>query len=304
MEGVMHPRLLPFAFLALVGLLAADHAHAGPLADAAIAGDESAASDLLDQGVPPDEEGVATPLYFAAQRGHVAVAELLVSSGANVNAETSFGTPLQIAARQNHVEIVQLLLDNGADPNLGGGEDQKTPLHDAAERGSIEAARLLLGYGADVNGRDRWNWPAIQFAARKGRTEMVAFLREMGAAPTPVDPLVDGELEAADPDEGRVYAIGCAECHALEPGEVGHGQHPGPNLVGVVGRDKASHEGFDYSAAMQAQAGSWTPDELNFFLSDPVAVVPGTDMSRGGLADRDARIAVIAYLIGLEGSAD
>jgi len=198
-----------------------------------------------------------------------------------------------------------MLLDAGADPNLTGGGDERAALHDAAERGSIEGARLLLERGAGVNARTgRWNWPAIHFAARKGRTEMVPFLREMGAAPTPVDPLMPGEIEAAAPEEGRSYAIECAGCHAFEPGEVGHGQHPGPNLLGVVGRDKASLEGFDYSAAMQAQVGSWTPEELNNFLSDPVAVVPGTDMGRGGLADRTARNAVIAYLISLGSSSN
>ena len=43
----------------------------------------------------------------------------------------------------------------------------------------------------------------------------------------------------------------------------------GPNLYGVVGRDRASVPGFNYSAAMKAKAGKWTIEELNAFLINP-----------------------------------
>jgi len=272
-------------------------AAAQDLVSAAQSGDMAALKAALPADSDPDPETLVLPLYFAAQRGHDAAAEYLLEQGAPANAVTNFGSALQIAARGNHTAIVSALLGAGADPNLPAGEDGNRPLHDAAERGAIEAARLLLEHGANVNARTvRYGTPAIHLAARKGQTEMVAFLRESGAASTPVDPLMTGELEAADPEEGRRHAIECGGCHAFEPGEIGQGQHPGPNLVGVVGREKASLEGFPYSEAMQAQVGRWTPDELNIFLSDPKAVVPGTDMGRGGLADRAARIAVIAYL--------
>lgn len=125
---------------------------------------------------------------------------------------------------------------------------------------------------------------------------MVAFLRDMGAGPASVDAPKPGELDAADPEEGRVLAFECGGCHGMTPGETGSGQHPGPNLVGVVGRTKASLEGFPYSKAMRAQTGRWTPEELNVFLADPLNVVPGTDMGRGGQPDRAARVSIIAYL--------
>ena len=82
----------------------------------------------------------------------------------------------------------------------------------------------------------------------------------------------------------------------MTPGEIGSGQHPGPNLVGIIGRAKASVEDFPYSKAMRAQTGGWTPEELNVFLADPFNSVPGTDMTRGGQPDRVARVSIIAYL--------
>ena len=98
-----------------------------------------------------------------------------------------------------------------------------------------------------------------------------------------------------------MLAIECGGCHGMAPGEIGLSQEPGPTLVGVVGRTKASLEGFPYSKAMQAQTGRWTTEDLNVFLADPLNAVPGTEMSRGGQPDRAARVSIIAYLTRLGG---
>ncbi|WP_193747146.1 ankyrin repeat domain-containing protein [Leisingera sp. ANG-M6] len=316
--GVMHPpcytasvrhseggRKMPLRFfrparLLLLLVLLPGAAVAQNLVPLAASGDMPALKAALPQGSSPDPETLARPLYFAAQRGQEEAVRYLLSAGALPDTATEFGTALGIAARNNHTGIVSILLEAGADPNLPGGEDLLMPLHQAAERGAIEAARLLLDHGADVNAAAvRFGWPALHYAQRKGRTEMVAFLREMGAGPAPVAPLQPGELAAADPEEGRILAFECGGCHGLKPGEINTGQHPGPSLAGVVGRAKASVEGFPYSGEMKAQTGQWTPDELNVFLADPFNAVPGTDMTRGSQPDRAARVAIIAYLSSL-----
>ena len=264
-------------------------------------GDLPALMAALPEGSDPDPEKLSQALYFASQRGHGEVVSYLLSMGATPNSVTHLGTALGIAARQNHIGIVADLLDAGADPGLPGGEDGRLPLDQAAERGAVESARLLLEHGADVNAvTARYGWPAIHFAASKGRTEMVAFLQAMGASPIPVDSLTSAELEAADLNQGRLVALECEGCHNITPGETGWRQNLGPDLVGVVGRPKASLEDFPYSDAMRAQSGRWTPEELNVFLADPFNVGPGTNMGRGGQRDRAARIAVIAYLTGLK----
>src|SRR5947209_3579345 len=70
----------------------------------------------------------------------------------------------------------------------------------------------------------------------------------------------------------------------------------GPNLFAVVIRPKASIAGFDYSAAMKAQGGTWTYAELDRFLSGPQAAVPGTKMTFMGVPDPIARANLVAYL--------
>ena len=260
-------------------------------------GDLPALMAALPEDSEPDPERLVKPLYFASQSGHDDVVTYLLSLGASPNSATHLGTALGIAARQNHAEVVAILLAAGADPGLPGGEDGRLPLDQAAERGSVDAARLLLEHGADVNAKtERYGWPAIHFAALKGRDEMVAFLRDRGAGPMPVPPLDPAELQAADPDQGRLIAIECGGCHGITPGDTSFRQNPAPSLVGVVDRVKASVEDFPYSDAMRAMSGRWSTEELNIFLADPLNVVPGTNMGRSGQLDRSARVAIIAYL--------
>lgn len=269
---------------------------AGPLGDAAMAGDAGKVKELLDSGIPADEPGVGSPLYFAAQRGQLEVVVLLLESGAEVNQTTRFGSPLQIAARGNHAEVVALLLEAGADPNLPGGEEDKAPLHDAAERGSLAAAQLLLEQGADVNQRSKKDLPPIHYAVRKGKGEMAELLRDAGAKPREVEPLSAADLNNADLEKGRLRAVECQECHALDPEMTPSGRYPAPALWNVVGRKKASVEDFPYSEAMASEEGAWSYEELNRFLADMTGYVPGTQMQIGGEPERAKRIALIAYL--------
>jgi cytochrome c len=90
-----------------------------------------------------------------------------------------------------------------------------------------------------------------------------------------------------------VYQDRCGSCHVLN----GIGQ--GPSLVGVVGRKAASIPGFNYSDAMKASGLTWTPANLDRFLSGPTKLVPGTAM-RAIVADPNDRRDLIAYLASLK----
>jgi cytochrome c len=100
-------------------------------------------------------------------------------------------------------------------------------------------------------------------------------------------------LPVADIGKGHEISHKCEQCHDLSNGGP---NKIGPNLWGVVGRPRASHPGFDYSAAMKAKGGSWSFDELFKFLKSPGAYIPGTKMSFAGLPSGQDRINIIAYL--------
>lgn len=97
---------------------------------------------------------------------------------------------------------------------------------------------------------------------------------------------------AADASKGARTWRQCSACHKLEKGANG----TGPYLFGVVGRDIASAEGYEYSPALAEMEGAWTPERLSDFLANPRGYAPGTKMSYSGLKDIEARANLIAYL--------
>jgi cytochrome c len=114
-----------------------------------------------------------------------------------------------------------------------------------------------------------------------------------GAAPAAQEEPLEKLLAAASIEKGETAAKKCQACHTFNKGEP---NRVGPNLYGIVGRDKASVQGFNYSAAMKGKGGKWTIEELNTYLQNPRGVVPGTSMSFAGLPRGSERADVIAYL--------
>ena len=100
-------------------------------------------------------------------------------------------------------------------------------------------------------------------------------------------------LAAADAGKGRQTAQVCTSCHSFDQG----GQDRiGPDLWGVVGRNVASRKTFTYSSAFAAQAGSWTYERLDHYLTNPAKAVPGNKMGFAGLRRAEDRANVIAFL--------
>jgi len=127
-----------------------------------------------------------------------------------------------------------------------------------------------------------------------GGAAEVAAPVDLPAVPAAFNPAEVAEASAgADAQAGATIFKKCQACHS---GDQGGPNKVGPNLWGIVGRPKASHEGFNYSDAMKAKGGAWTLPDLAAFIHSPKEFVPGTKMIFPGIADSADLSDLLAYL--------
>ena len=138
---------------------------------------------LLERGFDPNSptpKGQPALIYAMQQSSHKVV-ELLVNwpstqlSIKNPQNET----PLMLAAIQNKLALANLLILRGADVNQPGW----TPLHYAATKGHIEMMRLLIDNHAYLDAESPNGTTPLMMAAHYGTAMTVKLLLEEGADP-------------------------------------------------------------------------------------------------------------------------
>ena len=93
-----------------------------------------------------------------------------------------------------------------------------------------------------------------------------------------------------DPVQGHaLYQSRCTACHSLDHSRIG------PAHRGVFDRLAASVPGFDYSPALKHSGVRWTAANLNRWLTDPEAFIPGQKMGYQ-VSDPVDRRDIIAFL--------
>jgi ankyrin repeat protein len=121
----------------------------------------------------PGQTGGFTALYFAAQRGVVESARVLLDAGADVNSpHPEHGSPLIIAIASGHDDVARLFLERGADPDTKDAWGI-APLHYALHEG------LLILNNFRPSRTDRFGW------TRYNDPKLVRVLLEHGADPDP-----------------------------------------------------------------------------------------------------------------------
>ena len=143
------------------------HTRRPPLHHAALWESDQAALALIEGGadvnrVYGEVHHGETPLHRAAQTGSAAVAKVLLSRGANLDAADYTGdTPLHEAVRRSdaaeNVALVSLLLDKGADPNIrnnAGWRPLDLAYDDGGQRDARQARRKMMA--ALITGGADW----------------------------------------------------------------------------------------------------------------------------------------------------
>jgi cytochrome c len=106
-----------------------------------------------------------------------------------------------------------------------------------------------------------------------------------GQAAKPVPPA----MAAGDPVSGARLYQSCMGCHSLDENDVG------PKHRGVVGRVAGTAPGYAYSVTLRKSGIVWTPQNIDRWLTNPQAMVPGAKMYFSVAKPRD-RADIIAYL--------
>lgn len=130
--------------------------------------------------MPIDSYGMQ-PIHMAAGKGNVALIELLVRHGADVNAKDNDSeTPLMTAARWDEPEALKKLIDLGAafDTRDKGG---MTALFGAAMNNKMKVVEILTGAGADPNVATDSGLTALFAAALRGHFNVAKHLVDCGA---------------------------------------------------------------------------------------------------------------------------
>lgn len=151
-----------------------------------------------------------TPIGQAAARGHLAVAEILMKSGAVIHPSPRGQSAIISALSRNHLDIAQLFVDNGFDLTseavkkflptyirvdkrnvleffLNNGLDpddtiKETPLlSEAAKYGKVELMEFFITRGADIDIRGRFGRTPLMVAVQNDQKDAVAFLVTNGA---------------------------------------------------------------------------------------------------------------------------
>ncbi|KAF6825275.1 ankyrin repeat protein [Colletotrichum musicola] len=125
--------------------------HGSALQTASLQGHQRIVQLLLDSGADINARtpcgSLGNPLWAASYGGNCKTVRLLVARGANLNAyDDKFGNAVRAALMQEYQDIVHLPLDLGADID--------DALYYASTRGQQEMVQLLLDRGADVNARN------------------------------------------------------------------------------------------------------------------------------------------------------
>jgi ankyrin repeat protein len=126
---------------------------------------------LPERGSRAPIPGAMTPLMYAAREGHIAVARMLLESGANVNElDKNDISPLMFAISNNHIAMARFLIEKGSDIHAADWYG-RTPLFAAIEirnvdlhyvtfehlvtaedrKDALELIKLLLARGVDPN---------------------------------------------------------------------------------------------------------------------------------------------------------
>ncbi|KAK5912274.1 hypothetical protein CesoFtcFv8_002166 [Champsocephalus esox] len=214
-----------------------------------IRGDVQTMDLLITSGakVNAKDRGLLTPLHRAAASRNEKAVELLLKHGAKVNPQDKYWhTPLHMAAAKWATGCAEALIPHMCSMDVAD-RSGRTPLHHAAHSGHEEMVNLLLKKGATVSAKDKKERQAIHWAAHLGHVDVVKLLVSNGADVTCKDKRGYTPLHAAAAS-GQLDMVKYLLRLVVETDE--------PNTFGSTALHMACHTGQDAVASELVNCGA------------------------------------------------
>lgn len=122
-------------------------------------------------------------LLNACSKDNIELGELSIIMGANPNTRDNISIgrpPLALAIKNGNIAIVQLLINSGADINdkFETEGSSVSPLILATTKNRISIVQLLINSGADINTKDEAGSTALSIATAKGYEQIAQMLSQ------------------------------------------------------------------------------------------------------------------------------
>ncbi|MCB1043144.1 MAG: ankyrin repeat domain-containing protein [Acidobacteria bacterium] len=136
---------------------------------------------LLDSGLSVHERTKYGDTLLMVSFRSLEIADLLISRGADVNAQNDFGVSVLSFSLLGSSELTLSLLDQGANPNLP--DDQGiTPLMIAALNGDLTVFEAMLDRGGTWTAKDHYGQGLLHYAAMTQETQSTDVIEKLAHA--------------------------------------------------------------------------------------------------------------------------
>ena len=168
--------------------------HGTALRAAVIRGHEDLVRMLIAQGADINlryEDQSHSVLHLALESRNIAIFELLLDAGTDINAKKNHVEHvLMLACKHGDTTLVELLLASGVDPSVSGTKsecylfiryEKATPLHAACANSHLPVVQLLLDHGADIEKTNESSATPLIAAVRANDLSVICSLLDAGA---------------------------------------------------------------------------------------------------------------------------